>query len=92
MHPFSAKYHGLCLSCDEDIKPGESIVSHPDAGFIHEECIEDVGSVRESNGADFDSFTWGRAPIAVLPRGKTSKDRCGKCFQVPASNGVCGCE
>lgn len=87
---FPARYPGLCIPCGDPIKVGESITNHPEHGYIHEKCT-DVQPA-ESNGADFDSFTRGRAPIAVLPRGKTTKDRCNGCFQVPASNGACGCE
>lgn len=80
MEAFPAKYYGHCNACDEYIKPDESIIRHPDAGFIHEGCVEYVGKPSESNGAAFDSFNRGRAPIAVLPRGKTGKDKCNRCF------------
>jgi hypothetical protein len=79
------------MPCGEDIKPGEYIVMHPDAGAVHEECAEDVGKLSQGNGADFDSFTRGRAPIPVLPRGKTAKDRCDKCFIIHTP-GQDGCE
>lgn len=88
---FPARYSSRCNPCDEEIKPGEFILMHPDAGAVHEECFDDVNQPVQSNGAAFDSFNRGRPPIPVLPRGKTSKDRCNKCFQVPASNGECGC-
>lgn len=87
-NPFPARYQSLCIPCGEEIKRGEMIVLHPDAAYVHEECAEDVGKVVESNGADFDSFNRGRAPIAVLPRGKTAKDKCDRCFIVHASNQV----
>lgn len=86
MQPFPARYAGHCDPCDDEIKPGEFIIAHPDAGFIHEECAEYVGKAPESNGADSNSFNRGRAPITVLPRGKTAKDRCNKCFIVHATN------
>lgn len=87
-----AKYNGLCVPCGEDINQGDPITLHPDAGYVHEDCAEDVGKVAESNGADFNPRDRGRAPgIAVMPRGRTTKDRCDRCFQVPASNGACGC-
>jgi hypothetical protein len=93
--PFQAKYKSLCLPCDEDIQSGEYVTNHPEHGWIHEECVhvaDTIVMVSESNGAAFDSFNRGRAPVAILPRGKTAKDRCNTCFQVPASNGVCGCQ
>jgi hypothetical protein len=89
---FPAQYKGLCLPCAEDINPGDFIRNHPDAGYIHEECWDDVDSTPQSNGAGFDAFTRGRAPgIAVLPRGTTGKDKCMKCFIVH-SPGQEGCE
>lgn len=27
----------------------------------------------------------------VMPRGRTARDACGRCWQVPANNGACGC-
>lgn len=89
MNAFPAQYPGLCLPCGQDIRPGESIVNDREVGYIHEDCVDDVGKVGvESNGAGFDSFTRGRPPITVLPRGKTGKDRCDKCFIVHASGQV----
>lgn len=31
------------------------------------------------------------AQSQVMPRGRNAQDMCSKCFQIPASNGVCGC-
>lgn len=32
------------------------------------------------------------AIASVMPRGKTVRDKCPQCFQIPASNGMCGCD
>lgn len=92
---FPARYESLCIPCGQSIERGDEITNHPKHGYIHLHCVDTADDVvydmSESNGADFDSFTRGRSPIAVLPRGKTASDRCDKCFQIPASNGTCGC-
>lgn len=80
MQPFPAKYNGLCNPCGEDIKPGEFIIAHPDAGFIHEECTEYIGKVSQDDAEDPERSIRDRTARPVLPRGKTAKDRCNKCF------------
>lgn len=83
---FQARYKGLCLPCGEDIHKGEWLTTHPEYGYIHEECtdVEPAQSQGESRSA--------RSPIpSVLPRGKTAKDRCDDCFMVH-SDGQDGCE
>ena len=42
---FQAKYNSLCEPCGEEINLGDFIVGHPDAGYVHEECVEDVGKI-----------------------------------------------
>jgi hypothetical protein len=89
-----AKYPGNCGTCDAGFSAGDTVYwSPPEIGeppvIDGPCCIESP----QSNGADFDAFNRGRPPgIAVLPRGKTAKDRCNTCFQVPASSGACGCD
>lgn len=86
---FPAKYRGFCLPCGEDIQQGEYITNHSEYGYIHEECtdIEPAKSTqtRERTTAD------GSPRVDVLPRGKTGKDKCNKCFIVH-SPGQGGCE
>jgi len=88
MDSFAARYRSLCNPCGEDIKPGEYIKMHPDVGAVHEECFEDVGKAPQTD-------SYGREPgynvPDTMPRGKTASDRCGKCFQIPSTNGSCGC-
>jgi hypothetical protein len=83
---FPAKYPGFCLPCGEPIKQQEFIINDPQHGYIHEECtdIEPAQSAperRESSGPTH----------AVMPPGKTPKDRCSQCFLVhtPAQGEEC---
>jgi hypothetical protein len=85
--PFEAKYPFRCGTCGERHPAGA--YAQYDADHTTLSAVNCADTNLESNGAAFDR---GRAPIAILPRGKTAKDRCNTCFQVPASNGVCGCQ
>lgn len=87
--PFPARYPGLCIPCGDSIKQGDSITNHPVAGYVHEECVHDVGNAPEMDAETREATTSARS---TMPRGKRASDRCGVCFQVPASNGVCGCQ
>lgn len=97
--PFKAKYDSQCGSpdCKNMIDAGMDVTMiDTDLGrvTVHTACAEHEISYAEpveSDGADFDSFNRGRPPIPVLPRGKTGKDRCDKCFIVHAP-GQNGCE
>lgn len=89
---FKARYHTACAAhCGTDIYPGdeaEAVETMAGMLYTHPGCVGDI----ESRGADFSTDKPGRTPgIPVLPRGKTARDRCDACFQVPASNGQCGC-
>lgn len=88
MSSFPARYSGLCIPCGEDIKPGESIINHSDAGYIHEECAENVGKVAQTHDAREAAVHRTRP---VMPTGKTAKDRCNKCFIIHTA-GQDGCE
>lgn len=90
---FTTQYTGKCAGCGETFPPGTAAryMPNPSGGVdvIVMDCCEEPA---ESNGADFDSFNRGRAPgIAVLPRGKTGRDKCNRCFMVH-SPGQSGCE
>ena len=85
---FPAKYNGRCLGCDEGISIGEDVSRvDTDQGrvTVHTTHVEDGEmhvEIRESR----------TTPADTMPRGKTVRDRCDRCFMVPASNGICGCE
>jgi hypothetical protein len=78
---FPASYAGTCGGCGEHFGPGVEI-TYNDGVLVVDDCCGDAPTglaTRELKGPD-----------PVFPRGKTKKDRCGTCFQVPASNGACG--
>lgn len=88
MNAFRARFSGHCDICDSEIDAGDFIVGHPEARFIHEDCAQDADRVPQTPRTGRPA----RDPVPdTLPRGKTAKDRCDMCFQVPASNGTCGC-
>lgn len=91
MNVFPARYNGLCNPCAEDILKGQSITNHREYGYVHEECALADEQPRESDEQPTEYPSHGRAPIAVLPRGKTAKDRCDKCFIIHTPGQV-GCE
>jgi hypothetical protein len=82
MTSFEARYRGFCNPCGYDIKPGEFIVNHPEAGYVHEECAEEVGKAIQIDAN-------GREPNgrirATMPHGKTAADRCDRCFIIHAT-------
>jgi len=76
------------MPCGDEIKHGEYIVNHAEHGYIHEECVYRADEVSQIPRDE--RTRSGRTPD-TMPRGRTAKDRCGVCFQIPASNGACGC-
>ena len=92
---FEARYRGTCDGCRQhDISPGDLVYFNGNKIIRIACCVDDVGDDEEtvSMGAGFDSFNLGRSPeIKVMPYGKTKRDMCMKCFQIPANSGVCGC-
>jgi hypothetical protein len=85
MNAFPARFHGLCMPCGEDIQVGESIANHPDHGYIHEDCWGDADNIPQMPGERRSPRD--HTPV-TMPRGKTAKDRCGRCFIVHASGQV----
>jgi len=84
---FKAKYDGRCPSCDEPISQGEDVTMvDSDRGrvTVHAHHVDD-GEIHIETGPRADHTT------GTMPRGRTVSDRCGVCFQIPASNGDCGC-
>jgi hypothetical protein len=85
MMGFPASYAGRCGNCGENFGPGTQVTyAQPDDLLIGMECCgeleEPVSAESQVTPAD-----------KVMPRGKSARDRCDRCFQIPASNGVCGC-
>jgi hypothetical protein len=88
MNPFPARYHGLCFPCDQSIQQGDSIVNHPVHGYIHEDCQWDADSIAESDPEPRNRSS--HTPV-TMPRGKTARDRCERCFLIH-STGQVDCE
>ncbi len=83
---FTAKFPGSCARCGTPFDAGADVFYVGGDLYASDGC-EDI--TEESIGAEFDSFTRGRTPgIAVMPRGKTKRDRCDKCFMIHASGQV----
>lgn len=60
-------------------------------GFVRFRGFDD--EVVDPVGRDLDRQPreeWDEEPD-VMPKGKTKADMCPHCFQIPASNGICGC-
>lgn len=83
---FPAAYAGRCRSCGTVFEPGTEVFygRGEDTVTVWECCGDDDG--RALTQAE-------RIPLGrVLPHGKSKRDMCGRCFQIPASNGACGCD
>lgn len=81
---FSASYAGRCGICGEIFRVGDPLFYTADDVLTGQDCCGGFGDERPGTSET--------TPIdRVMPRGKTVRDRCGACFQIPASNGACGC-
>lgn len=95
---FPAQFGGDCVSCGDGILPGDRVFYAPGNERVSGvDCCGDkddadlvVVQVRDDSGEDDESPV--EAIARVLPRGRTARDACPKCFQVPANNGTCGCD
>lgn len=82
---FPARYAGRCGNCDESFAPGDEVFyAPPDETLTGVECC---GHVSESRPATPEVTLVDQ----VMPRGKTAKDRCDRCFIVHTP-GQTGCE
>lgn len=85
MFAFPATHVGRCSSCGDPFDVGANIFYDHNDQVVGLDCC---GADDAERGSEESAVT----PVdKVMPRGKTAKDRCETCFQVPASNGVCGC-
>lgn len=95
--PHQAGTPGECFRCERSYRAGEWVFRDTEGNTVAVNCCGTTDDMRtESVGADLkdaediDGRDW--VPLAqVLPTGKTKADMCPKCFQIPASNGICGC-
>lgn len=86
---FPARYPGRCGGCNDPFESGEEVDYDNDG--IRMVAVRCCGDAAEPRPATEDAHEHVVEPDRVMPRGKTAADRCGTCFQIPASNGVCGC-
>lgn len=82
MSSFPANYGGRCVGCGVIFGSG-TLVEYDSggAGLLVVDCCGEPG----------EPYARQAAAEPVMPRGRKLSDRCGTCFQIPASNGVCGC-
>lgn len=75
---FTARYHGRCGGCDEQIVPGEEVAFDDDGEVVHESC-----------GFPSPSTRWPEAPDSEPDL--TAGESCPECFTILAVNGACAC-
>jgi hypothetical protein len=91
-----AQYRGVCITCGGSVQPGDMIFYAPGneapSGL---DCCGDrpdedlIVTQRRDDLAAEDELTVDLA--SVMPHGRTVRDACPTCWQIPASNGSCGC-
>lgn len=85
MSPFAAHFPGRCGKCGEVFDIGTNVFyTTPDDILLGWDCC---GASDEPDAASMVT-----PPDRVMPRGKTARDACGRCWQIPATNGACGCD
>lgn len=89
MKTFPAKYSGLCIPCGEEIQRDDEITHHEVVGYVHVHCINDADA--EAPGLPRERRSPATRAVDVMPRGKTVRDRCDRCFLVhtAAQGGEC---
>lgn len=94
---FTARFKGKCYFCGTDIEIGDKAF-YP-VGREHVigmMCCDDradselIYAANEHVPLSAEEQLLVRT-IDVMPHGKTARDMCRTCFQVPAANGFCGC-
>ena len=93
---FMASQASGCATCIADILPGDAIFYGPgNEAASGMDCCGDKPDAdpavtqRPDDAGDEDLTV---DPRKVTPRGRTARDRCPTCFQIPATNGACGCD
>ena len=87
MYIFPAAVAGKCGICATTYHAGEKVTRAEDGLTVAISCCGDL--LNESESDDLTDRSTKLPP--VMPRGKSKKDMCSKCFQIPASSEVCGC-
>lgn len=73
-----------CCATEDDTRPAGDPV--PLGGYVDfGDTSWAADTAEEIEGRDF-------VPLSqVMPTGRTKRDMCPRCFQIPSSSGVCGC-
>jgi hypothetical protein len=82
----SASFAGRCGSCNEPFQSGDRVAYNDDDVLVGQSCCPDVDEVVTGSGGS-ESVDLS----LVMPRGKSVRDRCDQCFQIPSTSGACGC-
>lgn len=80
-NPFPAKYNGRCAGCEATFHTSDLVVFRHGALLIDHECP------MMPTDMDADDTLYQR----VMPRQGAASQACLRCFQIPSSNGICGC-
>ncbi len=94
---FPAQYDGACISCGHRVLAGDHVFYAPGNESVSGlDCCGDKNDadltvVQQRDTEDEPNVTYVDI-TTVMPRGRTARDACRTCFQVPANNGVCGCD
>lgn len=93
---FPAQYAGYCASCGAAVLPGDDLFYAPGneapSGL---DCCGDkdnadlIVTQRRDTEDDADMTV---DAAKVMPHGRTARDMCSQCFQIPAANSSCGCD
>lgn len=96
---FPAQFDGVCTSCGHRILAGDHVFYAPGNESVSGlDCCGDKDDVdltvhqRRDDGLTVDEDDPATTIARTMPRGKTAADACLRCFQIPASNGTCGCD
>lgn len=91
---FPAQYQGDCVSCSAAILPDDKVFYAPGNERVSGvDCCGDKDdadlTVVQARDTEDEGLTVELAQ--VMPRGRSARDACPKCWLVPAANGTCGC-
>lgn len=96
---FPASFPGDCVSCGAAILPDDKVFYAPGNERVSGvDCCGDkddadlVVHQRRDDGLAVDDEDPSDVIARVLPRGRTARDACTACWQIPANNGTCGCD
>jgi hypothetical protein len=96
---FEAQYPGTCATCAAAFSVGDDIFYAPNAEAPSgADCCADrpdsdlLPTVRPDDSLSVDENDPSTVIARTMPRGRTAADACPRCWQIPSSSGVCGCD